>query len=342
MSIPPSRQPVRVHLELTSVCNFACDFCPQVDLARPKRGMEWGLLTKILQELAQSRQADFLTFHVMGEPMLYPRFFEAVDVTLALGLALHLTTNGSTLALQPSHSSQLIQRPIPKVILSLQTPETESFKVRGAPPGLTAERYFQGISDYLRAHLASTSPTKVHLKFMDTSPHPLLVPYQPLHILDNREHLIDQMTHWLDPLGLQADFSRLKVGRWNVIPVTERLFLESFPLDNWGNQRIPARWGYCNGAQDQIAVLQDGRVVPCCKDYEGVITLGNLRDQTLAEVLQGSVACDLRAGFDQLQVRQVHCQRCMGADTRTKALLRSVASVAYFKIYKPLHPQLDP
>ncbi|WP_218079865.1 radical SAM/SPASM domain-containing protein [Anthocerotibacter panamensis] len=340
---------MRVHIELTSQCNFNCAFCPEADLLRPKRAMDWDLLVKILHELAETGLADYITFHVLGEPMLYPRFFEAVALAVELGLPLHLTTNGSTFALRPQDRELLTRLPLTKVILSLQTPDAKTFDLRGAPPRLTAEDYFAGILAYVQEHLASPSPTRVHLKFMDTSPHPLLVPHRPLHILDSRQALISEMERWLEPLGLTADCSGLKAGRWNVLPVPTaggppRLFLESFPLDSWANSALeevyPARWGYCNGAAGQVGILQDGRVVPCCKDYEGVITLGDLNHQTLQAVLADQPACHLREGFDRLQVRHSHCQQCMGADSQNKTLLRQGASALYFKIYKPLHALL--
>ncbi|WP_287129718.1 radical SAM/SPASM domain-containing protein [Candidatus Cyanaurora vandensis] len=331
---------MRVHIELTSQCNFNCAFCPEANLLRPKQAMSWDLLTKILQELAQSGRARYITFHVLGEPLLHPRFFEAVALSLELGLKLHLTTNGSTLALRPTDGPRLVDLPIAKVILSLQTPDAASFQLRGAPARLSAERYFAGILTYLQQHQVSSSPTKVHLKFMDTSPHPFLVPERPLHILDDRAALIREMTRWLVALGETADLSRLKLGRWNILPVHERLFLESFPLDNWGGQVYPAHWGYCNGAAEQVGILQDGRVVPCCKDYECAIPLGDLHTKTLEQILTGPVAQELRSGFNRGRVNHPHCQHCLGADTPTKAVFRQVASVVYFKVYQPLHRTL--
>ncbi|MEO1181097.1 MAG: SPASM domain-containing protein, partial [Cyanobacteria bacterium J06636_28] len=146
---------------------------------------------------------------------------------------------------------------------------------------------------------------------------------------------------------LRQRIARHKPGRWQVIELTPKLALETFPLDSWGNvestEVIPATFGYCNGTSDQAGILYDGTVVPCCKDYDGQIPLGNLRNHTLHEILDvQKPACGLRQGFNQLKVTNPVCQRCMGADTQQKALLRQVGSVAYFKLYNPIMKRLQP
>ena len=49
--------------------------------------------------------------------------------------------------------------------------------------------------------------------------------------------------------------------------------------------------------REQIAILVDGTVVPCCLDHEGIINLGNVKDQSLEDILQGKRARELYNGF---------------------------------------------
>ena len=131
-----------------------------------------------------------------------------------------------------------------------------------------------------------------------------------------------------------------------MINLDPKLALETFPLDSWGNVEtesvVPASFGYCNGASQQTGILYDGTVVPCCKDYEGLIPLGNVREQPLNKILDGSTACGLRNGFNRFQVTNPICQRCMGADTPQKTIMRQLASIAYFKAYSPIMKRLQP
>ncbi|MEA5466856.1 radical SAM/SPASM domain-containing protein [Leptothoe sp. PORK10 BA2] len=349
----------RIHLEVTNVCNFKCDFCPDAIMERKRGHMDLQLLEQTLDEIAEHHLAKIVAFHLMGEPLIYPHIFQAIDMALTRGLNLHLTTNGSTFHIKPEHRQKLIHTGIPKVTISLQTPDPETFIIRGAPPQLKPEQYFDGIIQYVKANLADpTSPTRVHLKFLDTTPHPFLVPHKPMHVVEGKAQMQQELTAWADRLldgcderpkdeDLRQRIARHKPGRWQVIELTPKLALETFPLDSWGNvestEVIPATFGYCNGTSDQAGILYDGTVVPCCKDYDGQIPLGNVKTHSLRHILDGQQpACGLRQGFNQFKVTHPICQRCMGADTPQKALLRQVGSVAYFKVYHPIMKRLQP
>jgi organic radical activating enzyme len=347
----------RIHLEVTNVCNFKCEFCPDATMQRKRGHMDLVLLKKALDEIAAHRLAKVVAFHLMGEPLIYPFIFEAIALAKNRYLNLHLTTNGSTFHIRPDHIAKLVASGIPKVTISLQTPDPDTFTIRGAPPSLRPEQYFAGITRYVQANLAdANSPTRVHLKFLDTTPHPFLVPQKALHVVEGQAQMQAQLRSWSDRLltdyphrpataAIEQKLAQHKPGRWQVISLTPKLALETFPLDSWGNVAskniIPASFGYCNGTTDQAGVLYDGTVVPCCKDYEGQIPLGDLNNNSLVEILNRQApACNLRAGFDNFKVTHPVCQRCMGADSVQKSLLRQVGSIAYFKLYSPLMKKL--
>ncbi|MEN9226988.1 MAG: radical SAM protein [Thermostichus sp. HHBFW_bins_43] len=358
----PKRLPIpqleRLHIEVTNVCNFKCEFCPDAIMQRRRGHMDPVLLEQILEEVAATQLARVIAFHLMGEPLIYPYIFQGIHMAVERGLNLHLTSNGSTFALWPEHIEKLIRSRLPKLTISLQTPDPVTFTLRGAPPRLSPERYFQGITDFLQAHLRSESPTQVHLKFLDTSPHPFLVPHKALSVINSGQQMRAELSAWAtralqgipdapDPDWMGSRIAAHRPGRWQQIRLHPRLVLETFPLDSWGNVEtkhvIPARWGYCNGVSGQAGVLCDGTVVPCCKDYEGRIPLGKLAlGGSLGEILAGQPACALRQGFNRLQVNNPVCQRCMGGDTPGKALARQAGSIAYFKVYRPLKQKLEP
>ena len=352
----------RIHLEVTNVCNFKCEFCPDAIMERKRGHMDMALLTQALDEIATHRLARIVAFHLMGEPLIYPHIFKAIALACDRQLNLHLTTNGSTFHIRPRHIEQLVGSGIPKVTISLQTPDPDTFIIRGAPPKLSPEQYFDGITQYVHANLLSESSTRVHLKFLDTTPHPFLVPHKAMHVVEGKEQMQQQLREWCDRLlaalpldhperPTEAELTRRlashKPGRWQVIELTPKLALETFPLDSWGNVEsstvIPASFGYCNGTTDQAGILYDGTVVPCCKDYEGKIPLGNLNNNSLSLILDHQQpACALRQGFDRFQVTHPVCKRCMGADTTQKSLLRQVGSIVYFKLYNPIMKRINP
>ena len=67
---------------------------------------------------------------------------------------------------------------------------------------------------------------------------------------------------------------------------------------------------FCYGLRDQLGVLVDGTVVPCCLDHEGDMALGNLFTQPLDEILNSPRACALREGFSRRKPAEELCRRC--------------------------------
>jgi radical SAM protein with 4Fe4S-binding SPASM domain len=68
--------------------------------------------------------------------------------------------------------------------------------------------------------------------------------------------------------------------------------------------------GYCGGLDSHIAILSDGRVVPCCLDHEAIMELGNLQIQSLDEILRSSRVKNIRDGFACQKAAEELCQRC--------------------------------
>jgi hypothetical protein len=65
--------------------------------------------------------------------------------------------------------------------------------------------------------------------------------------------------------------------------------------------------------RDQIGVLADGTVVPCCLDHDGDIPLGNLFEMTLDEILSSPRAKAIYDGFTMHRCAEDLCRRCMRA-----------------------------
>ena len=67
---------------------------------------------------------------------------------------------------------------------------------------------------------------------------------------------------------------------------------------------------FCYGLKDHFAILCDGRVVPCCLDREGAITLGNVLEAPIDEILTSPRATAMRQGFCERRAAEELCRRC--------------------------------
>ena len=66
----------------------------------------------------------------------------------------------------------------------------------------------------------------------------------------------------------------------------------------------------CYGLRDQIGILSDGTIVPCCLDHEGDLALGNIFRDDPTEILQSPRACAIRDGFLRGEAAEDLCRRC--------------------------------
>ncbi len=89
------RFPRHLFIETTAACNLTCSFCP-----RERRGdhMAWELFTRVCDEAALYGPRSF-SLHLFGEPLLYPRWFDAIRYIKQCnrGNTVLLTTNGTKL-----------------------------------------------------------------------------------------------------------------------------------------------------------------------------------------------------------------------------------------------------
>ena len=83
----------KAYLEITNVCNLACDFCPGTQRAP-------GFLSPEGFRTLAGRlrpHTDYLYLHLMGEPLLHPQLGDLLEEADALGFRVMLTTNGTLL-----------------------------------------------------------------------------------------------------------------------------------------------------------------------------------------------------------------------------------------------------
>ena len=71
----------KAYLEITDVCNLACDFCPGT---RREKGFLSPAGFRALAERLRP-YTDYLYLHLMGEPLLHPRLGELLACAEELG-----------------------------------------------------------------------------------------------------------------------------------------------------------------------------------------------------------------------------------------------------------------
>jgi radical SAM protein with 4Fe4S-binding SPASM domain len=275
----------RIYLEITNRCNLACSFCHQT--AREPRSLtpeEFEFLTDRLRG-----KTDLLFLHLMGEPLLHPDLADFIRIAERKGFRPAVTTNGTLLA---SRGGELLDTPLNRVSISLHAPE--------ANLGFTDP-------DYLREAIAFGEKADRQ---------GIYVAYR----LWNRGGLEEN-----NPRILQ-ELHRAYPGEWrktrNGAQLAEKTYLERTDEFTWPDPSAPEHSGelFCYALREQIGILCDGSVVPCCLDADGNMTLGNLFVSPLEEILRSERARRMYDAFTAHRAEETLCRHCgYAAEKRHRA-----------------------
>ncbi|MBQ4600992.1 MAG: radical SAM protein [Oscillospiraceae bacterium] len=266
----------KVYLEVSNVCNLHCSFCPGT--RREKRVMQAAEFSLLMDKLRP--YTDHLYFHLMGEPLCHPELEQLLAMAGERGFRVILTTNGTLLH---SRRELLLAAPaLHKVNISLHAFEANDLSVP--------------FSEYLDRCC----------RFGEAAQGRVLTVYR----LWNQGGAQAQNPRILQ--RLRESFPGEWVKERHGIRIGQRVYLEYGDKFEWPDMTVPEGSDrvFCYGLRDQIGVLCDGTVVPCCLDHEGDIPLGNLFEEDLAQILEKPRAKAIYDGFSRGKAAETLCRRC--------------------------------
>ena len=266
----------KVYLEISNVCNLKCAFCPGTK--RKAHVMTEPEFSALLPKIRP--YTDFLYFHLMGEPLLHPHLERFLELADEAGFKVILTTNGTLLAKQ---KDMLLRSPaLHKINISLHAFEANDLSVP--------------FSQYLDDCFT----------FGTTAEGKKIVVYRLWNQGGQDEMntlILETMKHHF-PAPWVTERKGTRIG--------QRIFLENGDKFDWPDLTAQDSGDcvFCYGLRDQIGILCDGTVVPCCLDHEGDIALGNLHSEELAEILEKDRAKAIYDGFSGKKAVEPLCRRC--------------------------------
>ena len=278
----------KVYIEITSVCNLACSFCPPTERAKGLIKVEQ--FNKILDEIRP--HTKYIYLHVKGEPLLHPRIHELLDAAHDKGFKVNITTNGTLIK---KNREKLLGKPaLRQINFSLH-----SFD--GHEGSENREKYLGDILEFVRE--ASKFNTIISYRLWNL---------QQDHISDlaarrNRETLeIIENEYNLD-FRIEE-----KVQPGKGVKIANNIYLNQDHEFRWPSLLAPEDEGkgFCHALRSQAAILVDGTVVPCCLDGEGVINLGNVHEQSFSEIVEGERANNIVEGFSRREAVEELCRKC--------------------------------
>ncbi|MCH4012913.1 MAG: SPASM domain-containing protein [Solobacterium sp.] len=265
----------RVYIEITSICNLHCSFCPEVK--REKTCMSPAFFVSLLKQIHP--YTSYIYLHVQGEPLTHPAFDEIMTACDEEHMQVQLVTNATLLA---RYHASLLQHPsLRRISFSLQSIEYSSIDVDACMKEI--------LSFCKEASLSGRPECDIRLWRDDT-----------LNCPRTKECLRILRQYPLTP-----------EKRANSYLLMSHVHLSTANSFSWPEDTgIPVTRGTCRGARDQIAILADGTVVPCCMDHDGRIALGNVHEQSFSCIYEGERRKAMAAGFCSDRIIEPYCQTC--------------------------------
>lgn len=265
----------RCYLEITNHCNLDCMFCPKTERAKHRLSLdEFELLTDRLMG-----KVEFLYFHLMGEPFLHPLLPQFIQIARKKNFIPVLTTNGTLL----SKAQGVIDARPHKIQISLHSHEGNAKE--------HPEEYIRQVMTF--AQEAASQGILIVLRLWNQGGY------------DSDNDYIQNLIAQYQPRPWTQRHDGWKIG--------ENLYIEYDRMFEWpdaGHDEYGETDVFCYALRNQIGVLVDGSVVPCCLDHAGDIILGNLFEQVLDDILKSPRATSLYNGFTHHQAVESLCKRC--------------------------------
>lgn len=222
---------------------------------------------------------QYLYYHLMGEPLTHPALPAMIRCAGDLGFKSAVTTNGTLL---PSRGNAIVEAGVYKVNISVHSFEDGAWE--------DYVNYIDGCLEF--ADYASRAGVLVVLRLWNNG-----------HDGGRNDRTLERM-HVRFP------------GVWKTEPrgtrIQDRLYLEYGDRFAWPDLEAQDQGEsvFCYGLRDHFGILCDGRVVPCCLDREGAITLGDIFQDDPRDILANPRAKAMVQGFSCRKATEELCRKC--------------------------------
>lgn len=269
----------KIYIEITNVCNLSCSFC-SID-SRVKESITLENLEKLLINI--NDYTDYVYLHVKGEPLLHKDLKKILDLCQKYNKKVNITTNGTLL----KERQQELKHPIVRQInLSLHSENKKENYL---------EEIFETVN-YLKDKIIIFRFWTMYNGKMNK----------------NSTEIVEKITKYYN---LSPEVVK-KIKKDKHIKIKDNLYVDKaneFVWPNLNNDYFNEK-GTCYALKDQLVILVDGTVVPCCLDSDGVINLGNIYEQSLEEIIKSERYQKMKENFSNRKACEELCKHCSFKD----------------------------
>jgi MoaA/NifB/PqqE/SkfB family radical SAM enzyme len=296
--------------------------------------MELPLVKKIVDEISEKKIVTRINLHLMGEPTLHPKLNEILAYAKNKDVKVDLTTNGSTLV--KKRVPMLLDNISGSIVASLMTPTKETYKTRG-DVGLSWDRYVDNFRLLIQEHLKKIlRGDKIDYEIVFRVMVSNNEEKGKVRVLESSKSVQENYEEWSNftetvekELGLKS-FARETIDPKKIFSLLENEIREvgfylqkNIKIQFWraftfANTRVDEEYKleaqekaqFCPHPFTDFGVLWNGDVSLCCLDYDATLKVGNVKTQSVEDVINGTASKKLRASMYGLEKLHPTCVKC--------------------------------
>jgi len=276
--------PQRVLLELTTNCNSHCTMCPRNVMTRVEQDLETKTAKRLITELAQFGLNGLWLYNI-GESLLHPDFFEILD---------HVRKCDNLGTIWSSTNGKLIDAEMRKKIL--ETPvDIQNYSLNAYSKELYDKVAPNLVFDDIQNNFIELAKLKKQMGVKKPILRAQMFEYPGF------EHEIDKFIDKFQDFADIVSINKLELFSQNIDNLSsgEEIIL---------NEKIDK----CNRLLKQtFYIFSDGTVSCCATDFDCVLNIGNVYEQSIQEIFNGEKYQNLLKKHNEGTLHEVElCSKC--------------------------------
>ena len=269
----------KIYIEITNICNLKCKFCPET--SRDKEVITIEKFEEIVEKI--HKYTKLICLHVKGEPLLHNNLEAILNVLEKYNLKANITTNGTL--------------------------------IKDKLDVLKKSKAVRQINFSIHSIMQNENLTEQYLKDIFASVEELentIISYRLWNLQSIKENDIN--TSIIQAIENYYNIANLKqqLIENEFIQLRENIFINQDIEFSWPdiNKKEIIEKGRCLALKEQVAILVDGTVVPCCLDNNGDIPLGNIFKETMEDILNKPESALIKKNFENNIITCKLCKTC--------------------------------
>jgi len=229
--------------------------------------------------------------HVVGDPLTLSNLNQYLEIIHKYKMKAMLTTSGYFMK---KHSFDTLFHPAVKQInISLNAYNKND-------TAISFEQYIQPILEFCHEKVLRKEESFINLRMWNLD-----------EAMSEEQFNQELFKKFEESFGVKLDLKKLNPKEKKSIRLDYKVLLHFDNYFEWPSLSNPNYGhGTCQGLSSHIGILADGKVIPCCLDNDAVMELGDLKSQSLKEILNDKRASDMRDGFKVGQCSEEMCLKC--------------------------------